>query len=112
MGSGSGVLARGSAAPRSMKSNGGVGQTLADPETTATKEMRCTNLQDGWQWRWRWRRWTRSEAAAVVELGGGGGGAPESDPRVDVARTRETKRQRGGGMSRRRTDAVWQNRLI
>ena len=25
------------------------------------------------------------------ERGGGGGGAPESDPRVDVARTRETK---------------------
>ena len=67
MSSGSGVLARGSVAPRSTKSNGGVGQTLADPETTATKEMRCTNLQDGWQWRWRWRRWTRSEAAAVEE---------------------------------------------
>ena len=40
------------------------------------------------------------------ELGGGGGGAPKSDPRVDVARTRETKQQRGGGMSRRRPDAV------
>jgi len=49
MGSGSGVLAHGSAAPRSTKSNGGVGQTLADPETTATKEMRCTDLRDGWQ---------------------------------------------------------------
>jgi len=35
----------------------------------------------------------------VDELGGGGGGAPESDPRVDVARTKETKRQRRGGMS-------------
>ena len=51
-------------------------------------------------------------ATADEERGGGGGGAPESDPRIDVARTRETKRQRGGGMSRRRTDAVWQNRLI
>jgi hypothetical protein len=80
MGSGSGVLAHGSVAPRSTKSNGGVGQTLADPETTATKEMRCTDLRDGWQWRWRWRWRTRSKAAAVVELGGGGGGAPESDP--------------------------------
>ena len=29
------------------------------------------------------------------ELGGGGGGAPECDPH-----TRETKRQRGGGMSK------------
>jgi len=33
------------------------------------------------------------------ERGGGCGGALESDPRVDVARTRETKRQQGGGMS-------------
>jgi len=38
-------------------------------------------------------------ATADEERGGGGGGAPESDPRVDVARTRETKRQQGGGMS-------------
>ena len=38
-------------------------------------------------------------ATAEEERGGGGGGAPECDPRVDAARTRETKRQRGGGMS-------------
>ena len=38
-------------------------------------------------------------ATTDKERGGGGGGAPESDPRIDVARTRETKRQQGGGMS-------------
>ena len=38
-------------------------------------------------------------AMAEEERGSGGGGAPECDPRADVARTRETKRQRGGGMS-------------
>ena len=37
-------------------------------------------------------------AMAEEERGSGGGGAPECDPRADVARTRETKRQRGGGM--------------
>ena len=36
-------------------------------------------------------------AMADEEQGGGGGGAPESDPHVNVARMRETKRQRGGG---------------
>ena len=38
-------------------------------------------------------------ATADEDRGGGGGGAPESDPHVDVACTRETKRQRCGGMS-------------
>ena len=26
-------------------------KTLVDPKTTATKEMRCPNLRDGWRWR-------------------------------------------------------------
>jgi hypothetical protein len=43
MGSGRGVLTRKSAAPRSMKSNGGAGQTLADPETTATDNGESRN---------------------------------------------------------------------
>jgi hypothetical protein len=47
MGGGSGVLARGSAAPRSTKSNGVMSQTLADLETTTTKEMKCLDLRDG-----------------------------------------------------------------
>jgi hypothetical protein len=64
-----------SAVPRSAASNGGMGQTLADLKTTATKKMRCPDPWDGRQWRWRWRwrrrrgtRWrTRTKTAAVEE---------------------------------------------
>jgi hypothetical protein len=43
-------------------------------------------------------------ATTDEERDDGNGGALERDPFVDIARMRETERQRSGGMARRRTD--------